>query len=359
MIKKKYGVKKGLFNKNPDMTAFRKMAFSVLKKEPDQRQLLKNIDEYYTLWTIYCKAYKVDFEELKRNDILKREAAKRLTKLKDNHKVKSKNRLDGFQNYLVIEGEDIQQEKVETKAIDKAKELETNRNLPKNITQNKTLDQIIKDDELMSFERTTTKKTIKRRAISEISFASDITLSTVKRIEEFANFKQEISRDYLYFLNGGTDKYEKMLDGLKRKRHSNLLNHLKLSAKLQKKIQKSIDEILSKIDNDLFSVRDRTKMENELKLFESMLKTSREIDLQPIKFINEIEDGEFAAQKALQGAIVNDRTLIENGNIVLEKKKQDTQTTKESLDTDLRKLGDILSGSHIASLENKDMKEAN
>ena len=94
---------------------------------------------------------------------------------------------------------------------------------------------------------------------------------------------------------------------------------------------------------------ERQDFNGNIDLIKKMLDTAREIDLQPIKFINSIEEGEFSAQKALQGMIMNDKSMIENGNIVLEKQAQ-IAAKEVDLDSDLKLISEAFMSKHIDNL---------
>lgn len=215
------------------------------------------------------------------------------------------------------------------------------------------------ETEVIKESSTTTGRTIRShrveaRKISQISFASPITVATVSRIEAFAKFKEELAKDYLYFLAGGEDEYEKLPDGRVRRRYKKQLSHLEQGKQVRETLKSLTDDIIEKIKSGLSIDSDeRRQFRESVAMLKSAMDASREVDLDSIQFINSLEEGEFSAQKALQGAILNDKAMVENGNIVLEQPEVQKIDTID-FESDIKKIGAALLEAHVDNINNKE-----
>lgn len=123
----------------------------------------------------------------------------------------------------------------------------------------------------------------------------------------------------------------------KRKFH---FQHLALSNQLRHKLQEIANDLSNKILE--CNPRELSDMNRRLDTITKLIDTSRKLDLQPVYMLNQIAEGGFNRQKELQGAVVNDKTMIDNGQIVLEKAKEEEQVTSEDIEKDLKLIGSSL-----------------
>jgi hypothetical protein len=123
----------------------------------------------------------------------------------------------------------------------------------------------------------------------------------------------------------------------KRKFH---FQHLALSNQLRHKLQEIANDLSTKILE--CNPRELSDMNRRLDTITKLIDTSRKLDLQPVYMLNQIAEGGFNRQKELQGAVVNDKSMIDNGQIVLEKVKEEEQVTSEDIEKDLKLIGSSL-----------------
>jgi recombinational DNA repair protein (RecF pathway) len=62
----------------------------------------------------------------------------------------------------------------------------------------------------------------------------------------------------------------------------------------------------------------------------------------------QLSDDDFSSQKALNGAIINDKAMIDNGNIALE--KVDKKVIEANTDQDIKKINNILMDKHLETI---------
>lgn len=172
-------------------------------------------------------------------------------------------------------------------------------------------------------------RTIQTRKIESIKFSSDSTVNTLNKIDKIINYQSEFVEDYLFYLNGGTNDVDPV-DG--RKRHE--LSHIKLHKKLRVQLNAMAEEITSSCSMT-FDVDDIKEKMAQLKLIKQLSKTIKEIDLEPLETLSSLGPMLKEQQQVIQGAIVNDRTMLENGNIVLDEEEINfDQATKADISED-------------------------
>lgn len=149
---------------------------------------------------------------------------------------------------------------------------------------------------------------IETKYIKEISFASDMTRNIIERNTFREKFLMHFSTEYLKQIRDSSYKSDYAFQ------------HLEITTKMRDKLSTIVDELCSDV---------RTATANDLKMYnlrlDSITKaidTARRIDMSPIYSLNMISEGGFNAQKEVQGAIINDKTMVDNGQITLEKPKE-------------------------------------
>lgn len=152
--------------------------------------------------------------------------------------------------------------------------------------------------------------------IKKVSFSSPATKSTVEKLETQAKVFNHLTKDYCYYLQGGTEAteeifVEKIIDGKKSIQKVVRNRHQFPSLILRDKFQKKLQEITQ--NPNLVAINKET-LDSIRRQFDVAVK----MDQAPLEFINKLTEGGFNMQKELQGAILNDKAMIESGIVEIE-----------------------------------------
>lgn len=319
---------KGISVKSPRIKSFRIRAMRLLEKCAPAH-LVKYKSRYASFWMEYCQAYGVDYKRFLVEEKLQKRANKSLRNI--NHLHANKEKTEEHENYII-------RKKTITRKVTKNKkpvEINTIDN------PNQTL--IVKDEE------ETTEVVTEKMQISKINFAHAITLSTVRRIQDSAEFKEFFTKDYLYFLAGGTEDEERMKDGRLRKRFKDQLAHLQNASEMRTVLNQMIQQLIAEAKERKMDVALLNAIDKRISIMKRAMDMSRELDMQPILMLNAIEEGEFSAQKVLQGAITNDRAMVDNGQVVLVAQKQAIMVN-DDIDASLRAISEAIIDKQIESI---------
>lgn len=182
--------------------------------------------------------------------------------------------------------------------------------------------------------------------IKKVSFSSPATRNTIEKLETQTKVLNHITKDYCYYLQGGTEAteevfVEKMIDGKKSIQKVVRNRYQFPSLILRDRFQKKVQEIMQ--NPNLMTINKET-LDNLKRQFDVAVK----IDQAPLEFINKLTEGGFNMQKELQGAILNDKAMIENGIVELESQVSELdnngipQSIKEIFDrTEIKTFGNI------------------
>lgn len=319
---------KGFNTRSSKVKRFRINALRLLEK-CGAAHLLKYKNRYASFWTDYCETFGIDYKRFLIEEKLQKAANKCLRDIKNRHANKEKT--EEHENYI------IRKKTITRKVIKNKKPIELNTvEIP-----NQSV--IVKDEE------ETTEVVTEKMHIQKINFAHAITLATVRRIQDSAEFKEFFTKDYLYFLAGGKEDTERMKDGRLRKRFKDQLAHLQNASEMRIVLNQLIEKLVQeskepKVDAVLLNAIDR-----RINIMKKAMDMSRELDMQPILMLNAIEEGEFSAQKVLQGAITNDRAMVDNGQVVLVAQKQAVMVN-EDIDASLRAISEAIIDKQIESI---------
>ena len=327
MLNRKRGFSGKGSTHDPKFKKFREYAYPILMKH-STKTLFTNKIKFKEFWQRYCSVYNKSEDIIFKAVIIDRFISQYFSKI----------RADGLPSEV---------EKQKLKNFDENNEIVIARHKVKYTKNNKKKNQKGEVTQEVVSERTVTRDQIK-----EIRFSHESTRSTVKRITEIVEFKQKFTSDYLYFLNGGTDEFEKLPDGTERKRFKDQLSHVALSGQFRNEINKLAQQLLQNI-NSLDSVA-RVNLTKKLDIIEQTLKTARNIDSQPIYFLNTLEEGEFNAQKVLNGAIVNDKLMLDNGQIIIKDASGKGELNEKNFKDDLELIGSSVQNSHILTLQDQE-----
>lgn len=154
------------------------------------------------------------------------------------------------------------------------------------------------------------------RSIKKVQFSSPLTKYTLEKLELQMKKVNQIVKDYCYYLDGGTGLTEEVFvevveNGKKQVKKITRDRYQFPSLSLRAKFQAELQEVIE--DPNLFASKKKT-LENLKTQFDMAVK----MDQLPLTFMNMVADGGFNMQKELQGAILNDKAMIENGIVELE-----------------------------------------
>lgn len=352
--------KKGLNPSSDAIKAFRVQALAAMEKQ-HVRWLIRHHTLFVDFWKDWCKAYLFKYEDFLADEKLRKKAAQCLRAIKCRWSGKRTKTIRA-ENFVIFHEEHIDKNKLENKEIKKLsldkpykrknKGFVTTEEDLKAANESQNGAELITRDDSSEVIRHTHK--IQKKKISEISFSSPVTIATVERITQASQFTQYFAADYLYFLSGGKDEEEKLEDGRIRKRFNQQLSHLEVAQRLRLTLQTTIDNMIEAMETNSLGKKQEAKIKRNIAMIESAMKAARELDLQPVHFLNSIEEGAFSAQKALQGAVSNDRMMVDNGNVIFEQQEAKV-FQKENIEDDLKRIGDALLDSHIETLSEKEL----
>lgn len=381
---------------------FHELAIPLVEKF-GTKHILDFPKEFKEFWDLYFKTYEEEPNkrgDWHKNKNFRKKTTLRLLNMVQHQKKKKCRSIALHENYIKFHIET--KEKQKTRALSKAKRAIIN--------ENDNLEII-------------TKK-IEKKKITEISFASSITVETVERIERETNFLKEFVNDYLEqvksfstqdalgsaqekdnFLHkldyvkladknsvasqstvgetqetiidnqkskdlreesnaSSLDNYERkkgaanspsiglierndlggvggILSSQNKKRSTFNFQHLTLTNQFRQKLASIADDLTNKLISGC-NPRELADINKTLDTISKLIDTTRKLDLQPVYMLNQIAEGGFNRQKELQGAVVNDKSMIDNGQIVLEKVKEESQITSEDVEKDLKLIGSSL-----------------
>ena len=350
-------VKKGLNTRSDAIKAFVALAVPILEKQ-HIRWLIKHNSLFVDFWQKWCHAFKYKYDDFLNDQKVRKKASQSLRGIRHRHCV-NKTTKTYADNYVIFHETNIdhgrKKQKTTTKVEPPKLQRQGSKETPALLLHSKESQT---DTDLGTLTENTEiirrSDKIQKKKISEISFSSPVTIATVERITQASQFTQYFAADYLYFLSGGKDEEEKLDDGRIRKRFNQQLSHLEVAQRLRQTLQTTIDNMIEAIETNSLGKKQEAKIKRNIAMIESAMKAARELDLQPVHFLNSIEEGAFSAQTALQGAVSNDRMMIDNGNVIFE--QQETKVfQKENIDEDLKRIGDALLDSHIETLSEKEL----
>ena len=326
---------KGVSPHSQPLKDFKRYCLPVLEKQ-HIKNLIKYFDKFPEFWEKYCKAYSTPKRALKVDSFNEKDwkdAGQRLRVLRYKYSGTEKAGVEVDENYV------ISQWKVKKRRKDKVKKI------ARGDIENNQLITIEEND----YENS--KDKIVKQKITEIKFVSQITIATVNRINELAKFKELFCRDYIYFLSGGTDEFEIMKDGFKRTRLNSQLSHIETLKQLRPLINNILLDMATKAQNgDYMSKTEQESILRQMNIFEKVMNSALKMDQSSIEFINLIEEGEFSAQKALQGAILNDKSMIDNGQVMLEPIEEKKLSIEENFEEDLKLINESLFDGHLQNI---------
>ena len=301
--------------RDPKFKAFKEYALDILEKH-ELRHVFKYKTTFKEFWAKYCKTFDFPLSEIMAASKMPSKVRNYFNRIKSEGipKVADVKNVD---NYLIVSYQDrVRKKKKEKTETKESTEIDT---------VEKTTDELTD-----TYYR-------KKKKIVEINFTSEITTATVARITQACNFKEQLTKDYLYYLNGGTDEYETLEDGTQRKRFVDQLTHLKLAEGIRKEAGKLSQYVLENIDT--LTKTDLKDINRKLDTFNSMMKKAKDLDLQSLDFLTKMSDDDFSTQKALNGAIINDQTMTTNGQLTIKGEKKQEPLSEENLKDDLKAIG--------------------
>lgn len=188
------------------------------------------------------------------------------------------------------------------------------------VVVNDVIEDVLFDENQNEIARTKTQ-TITTKKIERIEFASELTIRAIENIMASQELSDEWFKDYkkaLESANSG-EKYKGKYQ----------FYHLELAAKFKKialDIADNLAEIIMCGEPAEIKIAE-SKMRAAMKLAE-MMDQVKKTEMAPVYTMSVIHEGGFNRQKELQGAITNDKQMIEMGNIIIKEEKQVLDRTK-------------------------------
>jgi hypothetical protein len=316
-----------LASRDPKYKTFKKYALDILEKH-EVKHLFKFKSAFVEFWERYCATFDFPLSEVIEAQNMPKKIGNYLRRIKSEGmpKVIDAQNID---NYLVVSYQDrIRKKKKLKKETQSSKEIEMIEETTDEITD--------------TFYR-------KKKKIVEINFTSEITTSTVARIQQAVTFKELLTRDYFYYNAGGNDDYEILKCGAKRKRFKEQLSHLEITKKVRSKMQKLTTKLMT--DFDSVSDKELNEVNKKLNTLKKIIDGARDIDLQALDFLAKMSDDDFSTQKALNGAIINDQTMMTNGQLTIKGDKKPEALTPDNLKEDLKALGGTIFDQQLETIE--------
>lgn len=311
---------------DPKFRVFKEYALGVMEKH-EVKHLFKFKTTFEEFWIKYCKTFDFPLSEIMKADKMPKKPQRYLLRIKSEGipKVADVKNVD---NYLIVSYQDRVRKKKKAK-----KETQTSTEID---TVEETTDELTD-----TYYR-------KKKKIVEINFTSEITTSTVARIQEAVTFKELLTRDYFYYNNGGTDDFEILRNGQKRKRFKEQLTHLEVTKQVRSEMQRLTDRLIEDIDS--VSTTELIKINKKLNTLKKVIDGARDIDLQALDFLSKMSDDDFSTQKALNGAIINDQTMVTNGQLTVPGEKKKEELTPEAMQEDLKAIGSAVFDQQLESV---------
>ena len=200
-----------------------------------------------------------------------------------------------------------------------------------------TVEDVIFDENQNEIARTKTQ-TITTKKIERIEFGSEITIKAIENIMGSQELSDDWFRDYKKAIESANSGQEY------KGRYQ--FYHLELAAKFKKialDIADNLVEIITTGTPQEVKIAE-ARMRAAMKLAE-MMDQVKKTEMSPVYTMAIMHEGGFNRQKELQGAITNDRQMIEMGNIILKEEKQvlDRSKMREKLkEQGYSKMQDIL-----------------
>jgi len=298
--------------------------------------LFKFKETFTEFWLRYCSTFDLPLSFIMEAETIPKKAQNYLLRVKSEGILKIKD-VQEVNNSIVVSYQDRKKKKTKQR---------------KETTTNKEID-------IIDEETTTTTDTFRRekKKIVEVNFTSAITIATVNRIQAAAEFKELLMRDYLYYNNGGDEDHETLLDGTQRKRFKEQLNHLLITRHIREEIQELTNQLLRNIQD--ITNQELIEINRKLDTFNKVINNAKKVDMQSIEFLCKMSEDDFSTQKALNGAIINEQTMINNGQISVkgEKKKE---LNHEDLADDLKAIASGVFDSQVDLIvDHQDNEEEN
>lgn len=327
--------RKNVNTRDPKFKTFKIYALDMMQKH-ELRHLFKFKETFKEFWQKYCKTFDLDERIIFEAEKIPKNVQNYFLKIKSKGLPKIDNTTKNVDNHLIISYQ-------ERKRIKKNKKTDS-----KESTELDTVEETSEEVQ-DTFYR-------KKKKIVAINFTSEITEHTVNRINEACKYKDLLTRDYLYYNNGGTDDYEKLGNGKVRKRFKDQLTHLQMTVSIREQVNKLSQDLLQNIDD--VTLQELKEMNKKIDTFKKLIDSARNLDLQAVEFLQKMSDDDFSTQKALNGAIINDNTMTTNGQLVVEGEKKKQELTTDALKEDLEAIGNAVFTQQINSISQGTQKES-
>lgn len=134
-----------------------------------------------------------------------------------------------------------------------------------------------------------------------------------------------------------------------KKRSRFVFQHLTLTNKLRSHLSSIAEDLTDKILT--CNPRELSEIKNRLDTITKLIDTTRKLDMQPVYMLNAISEGGFNSQKELQGAVINDKTMVDNGQIILERSDNKEVVDQKDIEDSMKILGSALFSSQLEQID--------
>jgi len=278
----------------------------------EEKDIYHHRNRYRDFWELWCNLKGTySFEDLSQEDIATR-AMKSLRYTSNN--------FYGDKEFIARMEDLRKQREMNVLPIDKVNE----------VVFSEVVEEVIFDETNREVCRTKTQEIITKK-VERIEFASNLTVSAIRNMEESQKMADEWFRDYKEAIDAKNAKrdYRGKYD----------FKHMELAAKFKIMALNMADDfgevILTGTSGDINAAR--SKMTAIMK-FSEMMDQVKKLEMQPLYVMNIMHEAGFNRQKELQGAIANDKMMIEHGNIIMEKEDK-TVVDRQKMRDRLKELG--------------------
>ena len=281
-------------------------------KGVEEKDIYYHRDRYRDFWQLWCNLKGIySFEDLSQEDVGKR-AMKSLRYTSNN--------FYGDKEF-VARMEDLRKQRdMNVLPIDRTNE----------VVFSEVVEDVIFDESNREICRTKTQEIVTKK-VERIEFASNLTVSAIRNMEESQKLADEWFKDYKEAIDARNEgrEYRGKYD----------FKHMELAAKFKVMALNMADDfekiILNGTSADINAAR--SKM-NAIMKFSEMMDQVKKLEMQPLYVMNVMHEAGFNRQKELQGAVANDKMMIEHGNIIMEKEDK-TVVDRQKMRDKLKELG--------------------
>jgi hypothetical protein len=264
-------------------------------KKIEHKDLIAQREHYKQFWTLYCQLKGFEFKDLDRDDIQEKAYKFLVQKTKELYSMpKFSKRIKDINLSGALPLDSVNQ-----------------------IIYTDTVEEIVFDENNNEIARSKTQE-IRAKKIERIEFGSEITIKAVEHIRASQELADEWFNDYKKSIEAASKG--KSYDGRFQ------FHHLELD-RMQEVIETGTSEEIRFAEGKLRAIMK----------YSEMMEVVKRIEMQPLYTMNIMHEAGFNRQKELQGAVSNDRQMIDAGNIIV--KEEVIANDRERLRKELKQQG--------------------